>query len=76
MNKAEVVESAGVVYENGKIIYHVAGCAQCGACVTLTVKQRYDGTFWVLDDYFDEVLGCCPSPCYYWGDFKGFYKGG
>lgn len=67
----KITESSGVVRINGKPHYNVMVCTHCGACATITIKQGRNGQAWLT--YLAEVLDCCSSPDYYYGDFLGFY---
>ena len=72
MNAKEVVtESSGVVRVDGKVEYNVMLCQKCGACVTITIEQRLDGTDWLY--YLDKMLDCCFSPNYYYSDHDKVY---
>ena len=58
-----VEESCGVVTVNGKVYWVVVTCRNCGACVTLTPKQRDNGIRWLY--YLDRNMNCCDSPDYF-----------
>lgn len=72
--KVEWVGYASRIEVNGKIRYYFTVCSKCGACVTLTNKQRWNGEGWIW--LLDKALDCCASPDYYYGDWLGFYKNG
>ena len=67
-----VTESNGIVCIDGHSIYNVTVCSKCGACITITIKQRLNGTPWLL--YMDDNIPCCDEPEYFWGDFENYYK--
>ena len=67
-----VTERVGVVMVNGKHTHDVMMCHRCGACVTITVKQRIDGTEWL--DYTEENIPCCDNPLYFFGNMAGYYR--
>lgn len=70
----KVTETDGVIRVGGVIKNHVMACRQCGACVTITLKQRAEGilNYWL--PLMDGNIDCCGAPDYFWGNHGGFYS--